>query len=206
MTSTKYIGMDVHKESISVAVMNAAGKIVMECVIETKASMILQCIDGLRGDLHVTFEEGTSAAWLYDLLKPHVTELIVCDPRKNASMREDNQNDKIDARQPAGVNLVILIVLSHGGVLPRIADNQFRHVRFQKVVQPGGRGSFLKRDVQIPAQSVDTLQNHTGFRLDDAFHHDLPSRIHHRDRNAFLMHIHADIFSASHKGCPFWEG
>ena len=101
MTSTKYIGMDVHKESISIAVMNAVGKIVMECVIETKANMILQCIDGLRGDLHVTFEEGTSAAWLYDLLKPHVTELIVCDPRKNASMREDNQNDKIDARRLA---------------------------------------------------------------------------------------------------------
>jgi hypothetical protein len=39
-TSTKYIGMDVHKESISIAVRNAAGKIVMECVIETKASMI----------------------------------------------------------------------------------------------------------------------------------------------------------------------
>ena len=84
MTSNiKYIGMDVHKESISVAVMNATGKIVMECVIETKASTILQCIDGLRGDLHVTFEEGTSAAWLYDLLKPHVTKLVVCDPRKN---------------------------------------------------------------------------------------------------------------------------
>ena len=78
--------MDVHKESISIAVMNAVGKIVMECVIETKANMILQCIDGLRGDLRVTFEEGTSAAWLYDLLKPHVTELIVCDPRKNASI------------------------------------------------------------------------------------------------------------------------
>ena len=56
-----------------VAVRNAAGKIVMECVIETKASMILQFFDGLRGDLHVTFEEGTWAAWLYDLLKPHVT-------------------------------------------------------------------------------------------------------------------------------------
>ena len=101
MTSTKYIGMDVHKQSISIAVMNSAGKIVMESAIETKASMILQFIDGLRGDLHVTFEEGTSAAWLYDLLKPHVTKLVVCDPRKNASMREGNQNDKIDARRLA---------------------------------------------------------------------------------------------------------
>ena len=85
MTSTKYIGMDVHKESISSAVMNASGKIVMECVIETKASMILQFMSGLRGDLLVTFEEGTWAAWLYDLLKPHVTKLVVCDPRPMAT-------------------------------------------------------------------------------------------------------------------------
>src|SRR3974377_1405392 len=99
MTSTKYIGMDVYKESISIAIRKEAGKIVMECVIETKASMILQFFDGLRGDLHVTFEEGTSAAWLYDLLKPHVSKDVVCDPRKNKSMREGNQNDKIEPRR-----------------------------------------------------------------------------------------------------------
>jgi hypothetical protein len=63
MDSKKYIGIDVHKESISIAAMNDAGKIGMECVIETKASMILRFIDGLCGDLQVTFEEGTSAAW-----------------------------------------------------------------------------------------------------------------------------------------------
>jgi transposase len=101
MNSSKYIAMDVHKDSITLAVRNAAGKIVMESLIETKASMILQFIDGLRGDLHVTFEEGTSAAWLYDLLKPHVTRVVVCDPRKNKSMREGNQSDKIDARRLA---------------------------------------------------------------------------------------------------------
>src|SRR4029077_16695957 len=95
LNDNKYIGMDVHKESISIAVRNGAGKIVMECVIEAKASMILQFIDGLCGDLQVTFEEGTWAAWLYDLLKPHVTELVVSDPRKNAYMREGNQSDQI---------------------------------------------------------------------------------------------------------------
>ena len=49
--------MDVHKEIISIAVMNSAGKFVMECVIETKASMLLQFIDGLRGDVRVTFDD-----------------------------------------------------------------------------------------------------------------------------------------------------
>jgi len=101
MTSTKYIGMDVHKESISSAVMNASGKIVMECVIETKASMILQFMNGLRGDLHVTFEEGTWAAWLYDLLKPHVTKLVVCDPRRNALLKDGNKSDRIGTRVKA---------------------------------------------------------------------------------------------------------
>jgi len=96
MTSNiKYIGMDVHRESISIAVRNSVGKVVMGSVMETKASMILQFIDGLRGGLQVTFEEGTSAAWLYDLLKPHVRKLVVCDPRKNKSVREGNQNDKM---------------------------------------------------------------------------------------------------------------
>jgi len=99
MTSTKYIGMDVHKESISIAVRNDAGKLVMECVIETKANIILDFIHGLRGELQVTFEEGTWATWLYDLLKPHVTKLVVCDPRKNS--RQGNKNDRIDARELA---------------------------------------------------------------------------------------------------------
>ena len=86
-SSTKYIGMDVHKESTSIAVRNSVGKILMEGVIETKASTILEFINGLRGDVRVTFEEGTWAAWLYEVLKPHVTELVVCNPRKTALLK-----------------------------------------------------------------------------------------------------------------------
>src|ERR1017187_9214001 len=123
----KYIGMDVHKEAIAIAVMNGEGILIMESIIETKASTILQFVQGLRGDLHVTrsllprshastilqfvqglrgdlhvtLEEGTWSAWLYDLLKPHVTELVVCDPRKNALLKEGNKSDRIDARKLA---------------------------------------------------------------------------------------------------------
>jgi Transposase/Family of unknown function (DUF5681) len=101
MDSAKYIGLDVHKQSISIAVLNAAGKIVMECVIETKAITVLQFLGGLRGELHVTFEEGTWAAWLYDLIQPHVTEVVVCDPRQNALLNTGNKSDRIDARKLA---------------------------------------------------------------------------------------------------------
>jgi len=93
----KYIGMDVHMEAIVIAVRNDSGKLIMESVIETQASSILQFIHGLRGELHVTWEEGTWAAWLYDLLKPHVHQLLVCNPRRNALLKEGSKNDKVDA-------------------------------------------------------------------------------------------------------------
>src|SRR6266853_1860481 len=101
MNQEKYIGMDVHQATISVAVMDSSGKLIMECILETKAATILEFIAGLRGTLSVTFEEGTSAAWLHDLLKAHVRHLVVCDPRRNALLKDGSKSDRIDARKLA---------------------------------------------------------------------------------------------------------
>jgi transposase len=92
--------LDVHKEAIVIAVLNDSGKLVMETVIETKASSILQFLHGLRGELHVTLEEGTWAAWLYDL-QPQVQQLLVCNPRRNTLLKEGSKSDKVDARKLA---------------------------------------------------------------------------------------------------------
>jgi len=101
MNDAKYIGLDVHQATISAAVLDSAGKLVMEAILETKAEAILQFIHGLHGSLLVTFEEGTCAAWLHDLLKPHVAQVLVCDPRKNALLKAGNKSDRIDARKLA---------------------------------------------------------------------------------------------------------
>jgi len=73
----------------------------MESILETKASTILEFFAGLRGTLSVTFEEGTWAAWLYDLLQPQVHEILVCNPRRNALLKEGSKSDKVDARKLA---------------------------------------------------------------------------------------------------------
>lgn len=101
MNSVKYVGLDVHQSTISVAVLNAQGQLVMQSVLATQASAILDFIHGLRGTSHVTFEEGTQSAWLYDLLVRHVAKLVVCNPRKNALLKSGNKNDAIDARKLA---------------------------------------------------------------------------------------------------------
>jgi hypothetical protein len=62
MNQEKYIGLDVHQATISIAILDWTGKVVVESILETKAATILQFIQGLRGSLFVTFEEGTWAA------------------------------------------------------------------------------------------------------------------------------------------------
>ena len=66
-----------------------------------KAICFSSGIEGLHATLSLTFAERTSAAWLHDLLKPHVSRLAVCDPRKNALLKDGNKSDRIDARKLA---------------------------------------------------------------------------------------------------------
>jgi transposase len=99
MNLTKYIGMDVHKAMTVIAVLDLAGKILAEAIIETKASTILDFIRSQRGTLHVALEEGTQAAWLYDLIRPYVANVVVCDSRKIAT--QGNKADKPDAKRLA---------------------------------------------------------------------------------------------------------
>ena len=103
MTNDKYVAMDVHKASVTIAVRNGAGKLISRAVIETKAQTLKDYVRGLSGTIHLTFEEGTQAAWLYDLLKPHVDRLVVCNPRKNALLKDGNKSDRIDARKLANL-------------------------------------------------------------------------------------------------------
>lgn len=97
MSKIKYIGLDVHQASISVAVLDGSGRLVMQSVIATRATAVLEFLDGLRGTLQVTFEEGTYSAWLYDLLVRRVSKVVVCNPRKNALLKAGNKSDRIDA-------------------------------------------------------------------------------------------------------------
>jgi hypothetical protein len=46
VNSEKYIGLDVHQATISVAVLDHTGKLVMECILETKAATVASSPSG----------------------------------------------------------------------------------------------------------------------------------------------------------------
>ena len=130
MNDIKYIGMDVHQASIVIAVLDRSGKLVMESIIETRGETILQFIRGLRGTLHVTFEEGVSADWLHELLVPYVARVLVCDPRKNALLKSGNKNDRIDAHKLAGLlRAGLLTAVYHGESRGRLLKELARSYR-----------------------------------------------------------------------------
>jgi transposase len=101
MDSLKYVGLDVHRDTISVVVLDESGKLVMQTILATHAAALLDFVGGLRGSVHLTFEEGTHSAWLHDLLARRVARVVVCDPRQNALLKAGNKSDRIDARKLA---------------------------------------------------------------------------------------------------------
>ena len=49
MSQEKYIGMDVHQATISAAVMDAQGKLIMECLLEPKQPRLSSSSEDCRG-------------------------------------------------------------------------------------------------------------------------------------------------------------
>ena len=109
MKQDKYIGMDVHQATTVVAVLDANGKVIWETIIPTQAGEMIRLLESLCGPLHVTFEETTQADWLYEVVRRHVTEVVVCDPRRNKLLSEGSKADKIDARKLAELLRVAML-------------------------------------------------------------------------------------------------
>lgn len=89
------VGTDVHRASIVIVVLNVEGKTISEAIIETKTETVRDFRRGLRGEFHITFEESAQAAWLYDLLEPLATKVLVCNPRHNKLPGIGNKSDRI---------------------------------------------------------------------------------------------------------------
>jgi hypothetical protein len=84
------------------------GKLIMESILETMATTILEFVAGLRGTLSVTFEEGTWAAWLYDLLKLTLTNWwCVIRGRTRCSKTATRVTGSMRANSPIACALMI---------------------------------------------------------------------------------------------------
>ncbi len=93
--SSKYVALDVHQATTVTSVREDGGRVIARTVLPTEAGAIVEYFRGMRGTIDVTFEEGTQAQWLHDLLVPIVHRVLVCDRR--GQRQQGNKGDHQDA-------------------------------------------------------------------------------------------------------------
>lgn len=89
----RYIGVDAHLQSCTLAVMGPSGRRLREQVVETNGQALRAYVLSIAGDKHVCLEEGELSEWLYELCLPLAKEVVVIQPEK----RKGQKSDSIDA-------------------------------------------------------------------------------------------------------------
>jgi hypothetical protein len=93
MLMDRYIGLDVHSASCTAGVLSAKGRRLSSTVLETNGKALVEYLRLIPGTRRLIIEEGTQAAWLHEILSPHVHELVVMGAPKTKGQK----NDKLDA-------------------------------------------------------------------------------------------------------------
>ena len=83
----RYIGMDMHAASCTLAVISEKGRQLKDFPVETNGQALVEAIRMIPGHKHLVMEEGLQSAWLYETLSPHVDELVVAGITQSSTPR-----------------------------------------------------------------------------------------------------------------------
>jgi len=133
--TTKYVALDVHQAMTVASVREGGGRIIARSIFPTEEQALVDFFQGMRGAVHVTFEEGTQAQWPHDLLVGRVDRVLVCDRR--VEKRQGRKDDQADAR----------LLMGH---FDGLAQKQGEEVRV------GGLSSYGPKPHRGPFIHVDT--------------------------------------------------
>lgn len=158
----KYAGIDLHQSTCLIEIQNSTGETESQTVVKTEAEVLRNFFRGFARTIHVALEVGTQSAWLYEILKPVVTSITVCDVRKHK--KSGNKSDRIDAHKLATWlrmgeleqvyqgyrNIRKLRDLAHA-YLATVSDsirvmNRIKALYRSWAIQCGGRDVYYKRN------------------------------------------------------------
>jgi transposase len=122
---TKYIGLDAHSSTCTFNVTDEKGQEIDNTTIATNGRLLVKYLREIEGSKKLTLEECELSNWLYEILRPEVDELIVCNPVANKDYKKI-KTDKMDARK--------LAKLLRGGYLIPVFHNGSKRERFRSLV------------------------------------------------------------------------
>lgn len=102
---SRYIGLDVHKASCTMVVVGPSGKKISSHVLETRGDLLVDLLKTIPRPRLLCIEEGTQSAWLYEVLSPHVQEMVVTVKREHSGPKDDAR-DALDLAEKLRNNAV----------------------------------------------------------------------------------------------------
>ena len=116
----RYIGLDAHTSSCTVAVIGPSGRRISTRVVETSANALVEVIRAIPKNRHLCLEEGALAGWLHETLAPHVQELVVAGVRQSRGPKSDKR-DAVGLAEMLRIDAVPRRVYKQRGVFTRMA-------------------------------------------------------------------------------------
>jgi transposase len=153
----EYLALDVHQATVVASVRNEQGTVVMRATVATEANAILALVRGRGKRVHVAFEEGTQAQWLYEVIHPHAERVIVCNVRGKSEVA--NKSDRIDADDLSErLRLGSLKAVYHGApsvlILKELVRNYNSIVEDSTRVMLRIKALFRARAIKTPGKAV----------------------------------------------------
>jgi hypothetical protein len=155
--TTKHVALDVHQATTVASVRQDTGRVIARTILPTEAPALVEFFRGMRGTIHVAFEEGTQAQWLHDLLVPLVDRVVVCNRR--GEREQGNKGDQVDAdelseRLRRGSLRAVYHGSAHRATLKELARSYQNLVEDSTRVMLRLKALFRARGIQAPGKRV----------------------------------------------------
>jgi transposase len=155
--TTKYVALDVHQATTVASVREESGRVIARSILPTEPKPLLEFFHGMRGSVHVTFEEGTQAQWLYDLLQPRVDRVLVCDRRgesKQGNKGDEGDADRLSELLRRGGLRAVYHGSAHRAALKELTRTYLNVVEDSTRVMQRLKALFRARAIQTPGTRI----------------------------------------------------
>jgi transposase len=152
----RYIGLDPHGTSCTFCVIGPSGRRLRHDVVETQGAALVRYLRSIPGRKHLCLEEGTDSAWLYEILSPHVEEIVVAGIGESRGQKSD-ELDAFRRAEELRTGTIKTPVFKAPRVYSRLRELSRVHsmlVRDVVRVQARLKVSYRARGVATPGKSV----------------------------------------------------
>lgn len=137
-----YVAIDWAMSNMAIARMTAKTNKINVIDVPADIKEMQLYLKNLKGTICLTFEETTTAHWLYTELKEFADNIIICDPYRNRLLSEGPKTDKIDA--------IKLVRLLKADLIKEVFHNNDEFIELRKIVS--AYEDLIKAGVRIKNQ------------------------------------------------------